>query len=39
MSEFNPPLGSSDPSVFEDNVKRLDKLVNGPATEVPDPFR
>ncbi|HID5273408.1 TPA: hypothetical protein ACXEPV_002403 [Klebsiella pneumoniae] len=36
MSEFNPPLGSSDPSVFEDNVKRLDKLVNGPATEVPD---
>lgn len=33
---FNPELGSSSPAVLLDNAERLDKLVNGPAADVPD---
>lgn len=33
---FNPPLGSNSPVVLLDNATRLDKLVNGPAADVPD---
>ncbi len=33
---FNPELGSMSPAVLLDNAERLDKLVNGPATDVPD---
>ncbi|MBZ7361761.1 right-handed parallel beta-helix repeat-containing protein [Klebsiella grimontii] len=33
---FNPPLGSTSPAVLLDNAGRLDKLVNGPAADVPD---
>ncbi|MFW3085028.1 hypothetical protein ACN6UI_18985, partial [Klebsiella aerogenes] len=33
---FNPPLGSTNADVFMGNVQRLDKLVNGPAADVPD---
>ncbi|SBL23371.1 flagellar biosynthesis%2C cell-distal portion of basal-body rod [Raoultella ornithinolytica] len=33
---FNPPLGSTSPAVLLDNATRLDKLVNGPASNVPD---
>lgn len=33
---FNPPLGSTSPAVLLDNAERLDKLVNGPAADVPD---
>ncbi|HHR1442539.1 TPA: hypothetical protein ACS3JX_001331 [Klebsiella aerogenes] len=33
---FNPPLGTTNPNVFMGNVQRLDELVNGPATDVPD---
>ncbi|HHR1225628.1 TPA: hypothetical protein ACS3BZ_005084, partial [Klebsiella pneumoniae] len=33
---FNPELGSSSPEVLLDNAERLDKLVNGPAADVPD---
>ncbi|MEH4023450.1 hypothetical protein [Klebsiella pneumoniae] len=33
---FNPELGSTSPAVLLDNAERLDKLVNGPATTVPD---
>ncbi|WPS10395.1 hypothetical protein SM907_10615 [Klebsiella aerogenes] len=33
---FNPPLGSNSPVVLLDNATRLDKLVNGPAVDVPD---
>lgn len=33
---FTPPLGSTSPEVFLDNTTRLDKLVNGPAADVPD---
>ena len=33
---FNPELGSTSPAVLLDNAERLDKLVNGPAADVPD---
>ncbi|WP_255944583.1 hypothetical protein [Klebsiella variicola] len=33
---FDPPLGSTSPAVLLDNATRLDELVNGPATTVPD---
>ncbi|MFW7903246.1 sialate O-acetylesterase [Klebsiella pneumoniae] len=33
---FNPELGSTSPTVLLDNAERLDKLVNGPAADVPD---
>ncbi|MCU8819388.1 hypothetical protein OE279_29325, partial [Klebsiella quasipneumoniae] len=33
---FNPELGSTSPAVLLDNATRLDKLVNGPAADVPD---
>ena len=33
---FDPPLGSTTPAVLLDNATRLDKLVNGPAADVPD---
>ncbi|EPY6949482.1 SGNH/GDSL hydrolase family protein [Klebsiella pneumoniae] len=36
MAELNPPLGTTTPEVFLDNVKRADKLVNGPAGTVSD---
>ncbi len=28
---FNPELGTTTPEMLLDNVKRLDKLVNGPS--------
>lgn len=34
MAELNPPLGTTTPEIFLDNVKRADKLVNGPAGTV-----
>ncbi|EPU6895551.1 hypothetical protein ACVYZQ_004886 [Raoultella ornithinolytica] len=34
--ELNPPLGTTMPEIFMDNVKRADQLVNGPADTVPD---
>ncbi|WP_411178300.1 hypothetical protein ACHQIY_06040 [Klebsiella pneumoniae] len=36
MAELNPPLGTTTPEIFLDNVKRADKLVNGPAGTVND---
>ncbi|MEE7652531.1 hypothetical protein V3N80_19700 [Raoultella planticola] len=36
MAELNPPLGTTTPAIFMDNVKRADELVNGPAATVPD---
>lgn len=36
MAELNPPLGTTTPEIFMDNVKRADKLVNGPAGTVND---
>ncbi|WP_257593542.1 hypothetical protein, partial [Klebsiella pneumoniae] len=33
---FNPELGSTSPAVLLDNAERMDKLVNGPAADVPD---
>ncbi|MEX0567141.1 TolB family protein [Raoultella terrigena] len=36
MAELNPPLGTTTPEIFLDNVKRADRLVNGPAATVPD---
>ncbi|STW55459.1 flagellar biosynthesis, cell-distal portion of basal-body rod [Klebsiella pneumoniae] len=29
MAELNPPLGTTTPEIFLDNVKRADELVNG----------
>ncbi|MGJ3322591.1 hypothetical protein ACH31H_25330 [Klebsiella michiganensis] len=34
--ELNPPLGTTTPEIFMDNVKRADRLVNGPAGTVDD---
>ena len=34
--ELNPPLGTTTPEIFLDNVKRADRLVNGPAGTVND---
>lgn len=36
MAELNPPLGTTTPEIFMDNVKRADELVNGPAGTVDD---
>lgn len=36
MAELNPPLGTTTPEIFMDNVKRADELVNGPPATVPD---
>lgn len=36
MAELNPPLGTTTPEIFMDNVKRADRLVNGPAETVND---
>ncbi|AJF73524.1 hypothetical protein TE10_16305 [Raoultella ornithinolytica] len=36
MAELNPPLGTTTPEIFLDNVKRADRLVNGPETTIPD---
>lgn len=36
MAELNPPLGTTTPEIFLENVKRADRLVNGPADTVPD---
>ncbi|HBQ5820548.1 TPA: SGNH/GDSL hydrolase family protein, partial [Klebsiella pneumoniae subsp. pneumoniae] len=33
---LNPPLGTTMPEIFLDNVKRADELVNGPAGTVND---
>ncbi|EPU6896109.1 hypothetical protein ACVYZQ_005465, partial [Raoultella ornithinolytica] len=32
----NPPLGTTTPEIFLENVKRADELVNGPPATVPD---
>lgn len=34
--ELNPPLGTTTPEIFLDNVKRADRLVNGPEETVSD---
>ncbi|WP_373367034.1 hypothetical protein [Klebsiella michiganensis] len=34
--ELNPPLGTTTPEIFLDNVKRADELVNGPVGTVND---
>ncbi|UYT02333.1 SGNH/GDSL hydrolase family protein [Klebsiella pneumoniae] len=36
MAELNPPLGTTTPEIFLDNVRRADELVNGPAGTVND---
>ncbi|HCB9287626.1 TPA: SGNH/GDSL hydrolase family protein [Klebsiella variicola] len=36
MAQLNPPLGTTTPEIFLDNVKRADELVNGPAGTVND---
>ncbi|WP_265678242.1 hypothetical protein [Klebsiella pneumoniae] len=36
MAELNPPLGTTTPEIFLDNVKRADELVNGPAGTIND---
>ena len=36
MAELTPPLGTTTPEIFLDNVKRADELVNGPAGTVND---
>ena len=36
MAELNPPLGTTTPEIFLDNVKRAYELVNGPAGTVND---
>ncbi|HDK5994348.1 TPA: hypothetical protein M4219_005285, partial [Klebsiella pneumoniae] len=36
MAELNPPLGTTMPEIFLDNVKRADELVNGPAGTIND---
>ncbi|MGM5619231.1 SGNH/GDSL hydrolase family protein [Klebsiella sp. K5-308] len=35
-ADLNPPLGTTTPEIFLDNVKRADRLVNGPAETVND---
>ncbi|WP_227819131.1 hypothetical protein [Raoultella ornithinolytica] len=34
--DLNPPLGTTTPEIFMDNVKRADELVNGPPATIPD---
>ncbi|HFP9310813.1 hypothetical protein [Raoultella ornithinolytica] len=34
--ELNPPRGTTTPEIFLDNVKRADRLVNGPEATVDD---
>ncbi len=36
MAVLNPPLGTTTPEIFLDNVKRADELVNGPAGTIND---
>ena len=36
MAELNPPLGTTTPEIFLENVKRADRLVNGPEETVDD---
>lgn len=36
MAELNPPLGTTTPEIFLDNVKRADRLVNGPEATILD---
>ncbi|HFZ1746313.1 TPA: hypothetical protein ACIJVO_003161 [Klebsiella oxytoca] len=36
MAELSPPLGTTTPEIFLDNVKRADRLVNGPEETVND---
>ncbi|HHT0447664.1 TPA: hypothetical protein ACTW57_003028 [Klebsiella michiganensis] len=36
VDELNPPLGTTTPEIFLDNVKRADRLVNGPEETVND---
>ncbi|WP_154929506.1 BNR-4 repeat-containing protein [Klebsiella grimontii] len=35
-ADLNPPLGTTTPEIFMDNVKRADELVNGPSSIVLD---
>lgn len=35
-ADLNPPLGTTTPEIFMDNVKRADELVNGPVGTVDD---
>lgn len=35
MAELNPPLGTTTPEIFLENVKRVERLVNGPAPPSP----
>jgi hypothetical protein len=35
MAEFIPPLGTADPQIFMDNVRRLDQLMQ--STELTFP--
>ncbi|MFI9663721.1 hypothetical protein ACHUSO_011245, partial [Klebsiella michiganensis] len=35
-ADLNPPLGTTTPEIFLDNVKRADRLVNGPEETVND---
>ncbi|MEX0550506.1 hypothetical protein AB3X33_22980, partial [Raoultella terrigena] len=34
--DLNPPLGTTTPEIFLENVKRADRLVNGPPATIPD---
>ncbi|WP_421074237.1 right-handed parallel beta-helix repeat-containing protein [Klebsiella quasipneumoniae] len=36
MAELIPPLGTTTPEIFLDNVKRADRLVNGPEATILD---
>lgn len=36
MAELNPPLGTTMPEIFLDNVRRTDRLISGPAVTVDD---
>ncbi|MFV6905489.1 hypothetical protein ACNPKM_26565, partial [Klebsiella pneumoniae] len=36
MAEFIPPLGTADPQIFMDNVRRLDQLMQSTELTFPD---
>ncbi|WP_440707224.1 SGNH/GDSL hydrolase family protein [Klebsiella pneumoniae] len=36
MAEFTPPLGTADPQIFMDNVRRLDQLMQSTELTFPD---
>ncbi|WP_434102932.1 hypothetical protein [Klebsiella quasipneumoniae] len=36
MAEFIPPLGTADPQIFMDNVRRLDQLMQSSELTFPD---